>query len=214
MGTKNVTIEVKEKDGSISASFKKPTSRYINEFLKLKCAPDLLLMKLFPNSKEITESFATYRAFLYHFVESLPLHDSDTVLISVGDGRTPRTAATFAFRSHFECHSVDPHLKDIAKWKSIDRLYLHPICMEDFKVDLKGKNVVVVAVHSHANLQSTVNTIKSNNGRPVVVIALPCCVPQELERNQTKCSPDYVYSDWGIWSPEREFRIWNFIDKC
>ena len=205
MGTKNVLIDVKEKDTCTVVSIKKPTSRYLNEFLNLKCAPDLLLMKLFPNVKEITESFATYRAFLYHFDRSLPLHDKDTILISVGDGRTPRTAATFAYRSRFECHSVDPLLKDIPKWKSIDRLHFHPIRIEEFNLDLKGKKVVLVAVHSHANLNFAWNTIVSNGGDIKAVIALPCCVPQDLDM-----TPKFVYSDWGIWSPEREFKIWDF----
>ena len=38
--------------------------RYINEFPGLKCASDLLAWGLFPSNpgKEITETFATYRA--------------------------------------------------------------------------------------------------------------------------------------------------------
>src|SRR5579872_7431860 len=43
-----------------------PALRYLNEFTKLKCAPDLLAWGLFPNAKEITESLGAYNAIRKH----------------------------------------------------------------------------------------------------------------------------------------------------
>lgn len=41
-------------------------SRYLDEFVRCRCAPDLLARKLFPNAKEVTESFAAYAAVRKH----------------------------------------------------------------------------------------------------------------------------------------------------
>lgn len=39
-------------------------SRYINEFIRLRGAPDLLALGVFPNAKEITETMAAWSAVL------------------------------------------------------------------------------------------------------------------------------------------------------
>lgn len=35
-------------------------SRYLDEFVRFSRSPELLSLKLFPNAKEITESFGAY----------------------------------------------------------------------------------------------------------------------------------------------------------
>jgi len=86
--------------------------RYINEFVKLKCAPDLLAWGVFPNAKEITESMAMYHA-VKNYVP-FDLHDEEINLVVVGDGKSPRTAALFAVMTKWTCYSVDPKMDE--KW--------------------------------------------------------------------------------------------------
>ena len=38
-------------------------THYLNYFIKLKCAPDLLAAKLFPNVKEISETLTAFISF-------------------------------------------------------------------------------------------------------------------------------------------------------
>lgn len=163
-------------------------------------------MALFPNAKEITETFACYKA-----VRSLEgwvrVDNPEIVLVSVGDGGTPRTAATFAYRSRWRCYSVDPALGKKTRWGTIDRLTCVPRPIEDW--DAEGQKgvfgVVVVAVHSHASLEAAVKLAMTMSTR-VAVVALPCCVKQELWKD-----PDEIYDDWGIWSPERTVKIWRNV---
>jgi len=71
--------------------------RYVNEMLRLSCAPELLRLKLFPDAKELTESFSAYNAIRTHLADEFKPADGRVTLIAVGDGHTPRTAALCAF---------------------------------------------------------------------------------------------------------------------
>src|SRR6185295_14541542 len=52
--------------------------RHINEFFRLDCAPDLLRLRLFPNSKEITESMAAYHAVRWQLLDKCQLRYNDS----------------------------------------------------------------------------------------------------------------------------------------
>lgn len=175
--------------------------KYLGEFITLKCAPDMLALKLFPNAKEISESFAAYEAVRRH-LQDIPLDDPDVHMFAVGDGGTPRTAATFAFRSRWTCHSIDPNLKDSSKWMRINRLHCYPVKVEEF-TPVRCKTAVIAAVHSHARLDQAILCAKADR---VVVISMPCCVKQKLS-----IPPDKVYTDKSIISPKREMLIWRDI---
>jgi len=182
-----------------------PSIRYLNEFCGLKCAPDLLALKLFPNAKEISESFAAYNAVRKHLAKQkkgVALNESGITVVAVGDGCTPRTAATFAFRSAWNCISVDPALKESKKYNKISRLHLIPKLIEDVKIENDG-HVIIVAVHSHAPLEAALAAVSAKR---VSVVAIPCCKKQSLH-----VKPDHVYLDWGIWSPERMVMVWENV---
>ena len=73
--------------------------RYIDEFIGLDCAADLISHQLFPDSKEITECMALYNAYRRHLLPILEEHPTSgkCVILSIGDGCTPRTSALFAY---------------------------------------------------------------------------------------------------------------------
>lgn len=177
--------------------------RYIGEFISLDCAPDMLSMRLFPNAKEISESFGAFHAVHTRLHPDWHLGDPDIHMVAVGDGRTPRTAATFAFRSNWQCHSVDPILKGgVARWMNIKRLTLHPQKVEEFH--LEADRVIIVAVHSHATLKASLTAI---HARELAVVAMPCCVPLALKG----IPPDMEYQDKSIISPHRTIKIWKDV---
>lgn len=181
--------------------------KHINDFLNLKCAPDMLERGLFPNAKEITESNAAYHATRY--LPGYDLNDGDVRLIAVGDGTTPRTAAMFAFRSKWQCLSIDPGLRK-TEWRT-DRLYCIPKKIEDVRPlcwMAPCERAVIVAVHSHAKLQDSLRIV---NAKHLAVIAIPCCVPQRLRGPDGDVKPDRRYRDTGIWSPKNEVLIWNDV---
>lgn len=187
------------------------SGRYLDEFVRTKPSADLLALGLFPNAKEITESLAAYNAVRTH-LRRFSLSDRGVTLAAVGDGHTPRTAALFAVRSAWTCHSVDPALRETGSngvvgrpvsrgWRRIDRLTVHPRRIED--VAIEAERVVIVAVHSHAPLDAALRSVRAQD---VAVVAMPCCVPQDLG-----APPDVAYEDDGVWSPQRTIRVWRSV---
>ncbi len=177
----------------------KKALKYISELFALRSAPDILSLGLFPEVKEITESFAAFNAVRNYL--DFDLKDPEVSLVAVGDGHTPRTAATFAFRSNWRCYSVDPVLRSDKNW-DIARLSVHPYVVEDFS--LETNKAVIVAVHSHADLNQAVKSIKA---RELAIVAIPCCKDQILNDQ----IHDLQYADEGILSPARLVYVWKRV---
>lgn len=194
-----------------------PNFHHIGYLWRLKCFPDIVTRNLFPNSKEVTESVGAVRAAL------ALLHQRNAVAtggvcFAVADGITPRTGALFAFlTTNFKVHSVDPLMgkNDVdflgVEPKGIRRLNAHKCTLEDLLLlhqeqDNSVKEVVVLAVHSHANLDSYVPTIRQiYPNANVTIVAVECCLVQKLDG----FSPNQEYQDWGIQSPKRTVKIWE-----
>ena len=63
--------------------------RYINKALGLSCFSDIATLKIFPNGKEITESFGAFEA-TKRFIPFFNHADNNLDIVCVGDGRTSR----------------------------------------------------------------------------------------------------------------------------
>lgn len=178
--------------------------RHLSEFTMLRCAPDLLALRLYPNPKEITESMAAFDAVRQYVMKpaGFEYDDPDVAIVCVGDGCTPRTGALFAMRSNWSVISIDPALPD--RVYPIKRLTLQRRKVEDEVLHLNlMRQVVIVQVHSHANLALSLAHIKAPRRH---LITIPCCVPHEILNK-----PYIGYDDAGIWSPKRTVKIWMDI---
>ncbi len=179
--------------------------RYLDEVLSLRCTADLLTAGLFPTkaaAKELTETCGAFNAARNHVPWVNP-RDVNTHVVVVGDGSTPRTAALFALRTRWVCHSVDPALR--VRDYGIQRLHMYPGRAEETVIgDAKG-DVVLVALHSHATFEAALATVP--NAQRVAYVCIPCCVPQAL----ASWGPDELYTDEGILSPDNRVFIWHDI---
>ena len=191
-----------ESDTSVSFTIPRPSRKYFDDFLRLQCATDMIEDDLFPNAKEITESFAAYHAVKNLLNDTSELGNPNINVICVGDGRTPRTGAVFAYRSRWSVWSIDPQMKVRGKYKGIERLTCIPEKIENHAFDCDFETYIV-CVHSHASIEATLDAIKA----PVRhLITMPCCVPHGFSR-----IPDRDYEDWGVWSPDRRVMVWQNI---
>lgn len=155
-------------------------------------------LKVFPNAKELTESFAAFRAAL-KFREFFPPGDSSVQLVVVGDGKTPATAVTFALQTRWMCHTVDPRLRPDSRWDRVARLSLHANPIEE--MTFQADRLVVVAVHAHVDADLVRSRVSA---RELLLVFLPCCVPARLER-----PPDLEYIDPDVLSGARRLLIWR-----
>jgi len=187
-----------------------PALRYLNEFTKLKCAPDLLAWGLFPNAKEITESLGAYNAIRKHI--RWDLGDPTNNCVVVGDGNTPRTAAVIACRSNWNVVSIDPRMKK--KHWPIRKLTTVIGTIEEYYAKTDAATIIV-AVHSHADLSHALANITSPKR---AAIAIPCCKKQEVYvksrwpdigmGTEWRRPADMEYFDFGIASPQNKVKIW------
>lgn len=178
---------------------------HVGEYLTLRCMPDLAASGVYPNAKELTESMAAYAAVRKYLTPHIvAFRDPSVLLIAVGDGSTPRTAAMFALRSRWHCMSIDPVAKQRV-WRGdhdriIERLEIVPTRIEDIAIKHAGP-VVIAAVHSHARLEATLASIIA----PAIhIVAMPCCVPLRIR----DVEPVASYADPHCWSAHRRVVVW------
>lgn len=219
-----IVVNLETKYG-LNVFVKKPHNRYLDMFLNLKCAPDLILSRVFPDAKEITESFGAYAAFTKYLSKSTGF--TDVVFIVLGDGSTPRTGATFAMRTAGEVLSVDPNLKRVPSM--LKRLHCYKASAPDVfsmvnfqekillkKVKSGGKlSLIFVSVHGHlpGTIIKDIYKLAKDFDCQAHVIDIPCCKPKTFALETVKIMLDNMgvdfisYTDWGIHSPEREVRV-------
>ena len=190
----------------------KKAFHHAEEFWRLRCAPDLLIGGLFPNMKEITESMAAVSA-AHRWAPrlGLSLSDPSVSVAVVGDGSTPRTAALAAYRSAWECHSIDPNLSRVsldpsraarreAAIRAVKRLHVHPYKAQEMPDPIRAE--ILLAVHSHAKIPDALLALA---GLPRLIVAIPCCVAQVRPEGHHVLDERH---DKGIWSPQNKVCCW------
>ncbi len=183
------------------------TSKYMNQFISLTCAPDLLARKLFPNPKEICESMACYDAVYRFWPDEIKRDDPEVCVAVLGDGHVPRTGAMFAFRSKHQVVSIDPEMRDrwlppVAPRFQVQRLSAIKGLAE--RQHIEADKLVLVSVHGHVPLMRIISEAKF---KTCWVVSMPCCMPdiQILKRRV-----GYVYQDADVPSPKNLIYGWRF----
>lgn len=174
--------------------------RYFNYLFNCQCAGDLLNTGVFPNAKELTESFGAFMAVKKYFRKTHLLDDGSIIVHIIADGSTPRTAVLFAFLTKWQVVSIDPNMREewLEEPSPVDRLTCYRDTVEDIAEHLSTPNIIV-AVHPH------VPYIVIRDYYPITpIVAIPCCVPYP--------DADISYTDHGIWSPENKVMIYK-VDK-
>ena len=195
-------IDVTESGDHFTVKVHRPSTRYFDDFLSLNCKELLLRLAVLPNAKEITESLGAYKAAKQLLPSVIELGNPNRAAVIVADGSTPRTGAVFALRTRWAVASIDPQLVDKPIYRAVDRLTIYPCRVEDVHLRYEVP-VIIVAVHSHASLRAAVEAVTAPSR---AVVAMGCCVPQDLD-----LAPDAEYPDWGIWSPKRIIKLWKSV---
>jgi hypothetical protein len=166
-----------------------------------KCGADLLGAGLFPNAKEVTESFACFDATT-HLPDGFEWNRPEITVFVIGDGHKPRTAATFALRTKWTAFSIDPVLAP--KSYTFQRLNCRRMKIEEFPEIKCQDPVLIVLPHSHADINVCLEKIKAPKR---AVITIDCCVRNIIKDK----APDIEYVDENIWSPQNLIRVWRQV---
>ncbi|CAE8592891.1 unnamed protein product, partial [Polarella glacialis] len=185
------------------------SSRYLSELLSLACAPELLKLRLYPDAKELTESFAAFHAVRTHLSASFAPDDPAVTVVCVGDGSVPRTAALFAFRTRWTCYAVDPQMRRPGEnWGGVERLIGMTAKIEDCKFE--AEKLLIVCVHAHVGLAECLAVVEAKEA--LGIVAMPCCNYYNRLQMPDPMMPLAEYHDSGVVSPHRLVRIWS-LDK-
>jgi len=192
----------RQSNGIGAVTFKIPNARYGDYLLKLKCGPELLALGVWPNWKEVTEAIACWRATIKHLRNVVDPGDTGVTAVVVGDGSTPRLGALLAFLTRWSVVSVDPNMRLDGRYEAVKRLTLIKGKIESTEFSMRGPAVVYFP-HAHVDCSKAMGVIDAKERH---VIAMPCCTELTLPKE-----PVAEYADWGIWSPERVIRVWQFV---
>lgn len=191
-----------------SSHSKKRSYYYLDRYISLRCSAEMQELNLFPNAKEVTESWAMLEAVvkILKIDSTINRNSEETLVIVVGDGHKPRTAALIAFMSKFHCISVDP-LMNFNREKDVNRLQVIKERIEDIFIETeKYKNVIILMPHSHAKLEDVEKGIQKHP--KTWIVTMPCCVPHNFPSNCIE------YQDNFILSPKNHIKIWNNYMKA
>ena len=213
-------------------------SRYVTELLKLACGPELVRLRLFPDAKELTESFAANnaaRSFLWSKNAAgrarVDPADAAVTCVAVGDGNTPRTAALFAFLTRWHCVAVDPEMVEWREWRKRRGVVdadddgdgdrpgvptgawggvrrLRAFRKKIQEVRVECEKAVLVLVHAHVSLAECLAQVQTRSGRCSAVI-LPCCNWYQKLRHPEGAPPLAEYDDGSVASPQRTVRVFD-----
>lgn len=206
---------------------------YLDQFLQLKCAPDLITMGLFPNSKEITETFAVWRALKGYILPLLSTSTSSidnrqNAIIVVGDGMTPRTAALCAYltKGLWQCYSVDPMLQydtyadmpfisrrsittadHCEQWKTIKGLRMARAKIQTLSIQCR--QAIIVMMHAHVTIEDSIASIDASEGI-VGLVTCPCCKWAPFQQEWLGQPPHHQYTDLRLLSAKNQMNVWCF----
>lgn len=198
---------------------KKISAKYINRYISLNSSAEMQELNLFPNVKEIQESFALWDIINWFILprDETIKRDSESLHVYViGDGHTPRTAGLIAFMSKWMCVSVDPEMREDKYKNTVKRLW--PVkCkgeeIEKYKLfeqsTKKPTHIILIFPHSH--IKNTNEVYKHFQDQKVWIVNMPCCVKSQDDNLPLK--KFFGYKDEFIDSPENVIKIYsNYID--
>lgn len=188
-------------------------NQYQTKFLNTFAAENIigLFSRYKGSAKEITESWAMLEA-----AKKVTSSLSNTVVVVVGDGCSPRTGAMMAYYTQAEVISVDPNLnmdhwadhsdKQAKMGYPVRRLTLVKNRIENLLIDCQGKDCIVLFPHSHADCRQ----VYLDNYGQLSFISMPCCkpIPAIFQR-----LVHLTYDDEHVLSPKRTIHIWDSSDE-
>ncbi len=195
-------------------------AKYLNRYIRLKASADMQALELFPNLKEIQESFSIFNVIESYILKrdtNIDRNKENHVLcFVVGDGTTPRTAAVINFMTKWDTISCDPIMRNPAKYAGIKRCEVHTSKGEDI-VEMVTQRVeiveheYVILIFPHSHIPNTNEIYKHFTDKKVWIINMPCCHKKQDDYLPLK---EWVsFKDDAVASPENTIKVYcNYID--
>ena len=195
-------------------------AKYLNRYIRLKASADMQALELFPNLKEIQESFSIFNVIESYILKrdtNIDRNKENHVLcFVVGDGTTPRTAAVINFMTKWDTISCDPIMRNPAKYAGIKRCYVRTSKGEDIahivreRVDIIEYDYIFL-IFPHSHIPNTNEIYKHFTDKKVWIINMPCCHKKQDDYLPLK---EWVsFKDDAVASPENTIKVYcNYLN--
>jgi DNA-directed RNA polymerase subunit RPC12/RpoP len=202
---------------------------YIDQLFRHDCYSTLVQLKLFPSAKDCSESMGALQgvgAFAESTAGSRANAQRGVLVLAIGDGTTPRTAALACFLTSWHAVSIDPLLD--SKWvgtnpNGVRQLTGHRGTLDEYMQRLPALTtrtedgeplvkLVLLCVHSHARFigDSCISAIRAKYGHvATTLVAIPCCATFHPEKDIGRRA-EISYEDLCIFSDKRKVSVWNW----
>lgn len=186
--------------------------------------------------QEMAESMSAYSAVRDHLYgmdqsgnslkERVSYNDRNIILIAVGDGCTPRTAALFAFRTQWTCISVDPAMRS-GPWHAVSNLTTIQARIQDTSITVSDEQrAIVIMWHAHVSIREALSCLVIEGAKfdvssvrdsaalrtKVALVSCACCNYDERQKEMPDGSePDVEFEDIAVPSLMRAVRVWKFL---
>lgn len=192
-------------------NFNKMTSYFENKFGLSLTSTEL---KLFDNvpTKEICESMSAYINIKQI---SSAYKEKNVLCLVVADGTSPKTGVLFALNFKWDTVVVDPIMYE--DWTNgflsdfIPNMACYASKIETMLESINFNNrdaIIVVGVHSHANLNNLWNYISKDYSQvPLALLSIPCC--GNIEHYIKSKEPFLDFIDSGIPSVKNRVMLWT-----
>jgi len=159
--------------------------KYINQYFGLKCSAEMQELRLFPNLKEIQESFSIINNVQNYCMKTdtnIDFKNPNINVYVIGDGVTPRTAAVFNFLTKWKTFSIDPLMRIENDYSTIQNLNVFKGKAEDVFVDnpdiVEQKDYIFIIL-PHSHIENTNSIYRYFKNQKTWIINLPCCKPNQ-----------------------------------
>lgn len=205
----DILVEESKKYLNIELKIPNICTKYMNYYFNLQKKHNIIINPSLWGAnnptKEITESCSAHKyvfTVLKEFCKIKTLKEwycTNVLVLCVGDGNRPQTGTLFAITNcKWNIYSIDPIMDD--KYQhSFPNLHCVSALIEDCSFDYsKYDLVIIVGVHSHANLNNLWNSIQAKK----ILVTLPCC--GSFVHTLADVRPVIEEYDIGIISPKNK----------
>ena len=172
---------------------------YLDPIFSKKLYSSLIGKRLFPNTKEFTESMGILNACLkIAEFKGYKRGENKLTVVIVGDRKRPRTGALIASDTNWNVISIDPNFTTESTFDVV-RLKVYKSKIEDMK-ELYFKGPIIICFpHSHANIDQALLKLKSEERH---IISMPCCFQDGIG------DADLNYTDESVMSEKNKINLY------
>lgn len=186
-------------------------SKYLNEFLKMKCSHDLMELGVFNTMDELTEVAGLYKAsekFFRHIIDKVKIVTDDLIVAKYFVFRQKEKEVYLDYIISYENKSIYG-IESIHGIKSITELPDNTNILYITK-DIKNFHTFYNRIDRSKHYFSVI-TLDDKSKKRYIYNGTKCYSNSILIKSKKQCKANYTFKDKNIISKNNIVRVWNIV---